>query len=68
MTTLMGSAQRTNKKKPKKFGSTASAGAVSLPSGTKSNSPAQRIADRGNTKGVVRTSAQPRKKQKRSNY
>ena len=68
MTTLMGSAQRTNKKKPKKFGSTASAEAVSLPSGTKANSPAQRIADRGNTKGVVRTSAQPRKKQKKTNY
>mgnify|MGYP001420017244 FL=1 len=68
MTTLMGSAQRREKKKPKSYGSTASAGAVSLPSGSKSNSPAQRIADRGKTKGVVRTSAQPRKKQKKNNY
>ena len=68
MTTLMGSAQRSKKKKPKRYGSTASAGAVSLPSGSKANSPAQRIADRGKTKGVVRTSAQPRKKQKKNNY
>ncbi len=68
MTTLMGTAQRREKKKPKRYGSTASAGAVSLPSGSKSNSPAQRIADRGKTKGVVRTSAQPRKKQKKNNY
>ncbi len=69
MTTLMGSAQRTsNKKKPKRYGSTASAGAVSLPSGSKSNSPAQRIADRGKTKGVVRTSASSKKKQKKNNY
>ena len=67
MTTLMGSAQR-KKKKQNNFGSTASTGAVSLPSGSKANSPAQRIADRGKTKGVVRTSAQPKKRQKRNNY
>tara|TARA_B100000085_G_scaffold282871_1_gene312340 strand:+ start:807 stop:998 length:192 start_codon:yes stop_codon:yes gene_type:complete len=63
VTTLLGSAQRR-----KKQGQTAGVGGSALPSGTKSNSPAQRIADRGKTKGVVRTSAQPRKKQKKSNY
>ena len=68
MTTLMGTAQRRQKQKQKKFGATASAGASSIPSDSKAGSPAQRIADRGKTKGVVRTSASSKKKQKKNNY
>ena len=63
MPTLMGTAQR-----KKKYGSTASSGGSALPSGSKANSPAERIASKGKTKGVVRTASDKKKKTKKNNY